>query len=90
MNTRRDALLSILSVSSIALFGCASYETKPAANMGALNSSCPFSGNKANKDVTSKHNGKTVAFCCNGCKAKFDSLSDAEKAAMVKSASAAN
>ncbi len=34
---------------------------------------CPISGKPADSSITSKDkDGKTVAFCCEKCKAKFD------------------
>jgi YHS domain-containing protein len=34
---------------------------------------CPVSGKPADSSITSKgKDGKTVAFCCEKCKAKFD------------------
>jgi len=34
---------------------------------------CPISGKPADPSITSTgKDGKTVAFCCNNCKAKFD------------------
>ncbi|MCA1964732.1 MAG: hypothetical protein LDL31_12380 [Prosthecobacter sp.] len=34
---------------------------------------CPISGKDAKPNITSKDkDGKTVSFCCNNCKAKFD------------------
>jgi YHS domain-containing protein len=34
---------------------------------------CPISGKPADASITSKgKDGKTVAFCCEKCKAKFD------------------
>ena len=34
---------------------------------------CPISGEPADPSITSKgKDGKTVAFCCEKCKAKFD------------------
>lgn len=33
---------------------------------------CPISGKPADPSITSTKDGKTVAFCCEKCKAKFD------------------
>jgi len=52
----------------------------------ATNTTCPFTGAKANAEVTSAHEGKTVAFCCAGCKGKFDKMDDAHQDAMVAKA----
>ncbi len=56
-------LFSVLALSLVAA-GLASAE--PA------NKDCPVSGKPAKPTVTSTHNGKEVAFCCNNCKGKFD------------------
>ena len=36
------------------------------------NKDCPVSGKPAKETVTTSHNGKEVAFCCNNCKGKFE------------------
>ena len=39
----------------------------------AMAADCPISGKPADPSITSKgKDGKTVAFCCEKCKAKFD------------------
>ena len=47
------------------------------ASAATVNTKCPVSGRPAKPSVTSKHDGKTVALCCNNCKKKFDA--DPEK-----------
>ncbi|TLD71424.1 YHS domain-containing protein [Phragmitibacter flavus] len=37
-----------------------------------VNTTCPVAGKPAKDSVTTKHEGKDVAFCCNGCKGKFE------------------
>ena len=32
---------------------------------------CPVSGKPAKPDITVQHEGRTVAFCCEDCKAAF-------------------
>lgn len=52
-----------------------------------VNSKCPMAPSKAvNPAVTTDWNGKTVAFCCKGCKGKFEKLSDEEKAKKLEAA----
>jgi hypothetical protein len=42
----------------------------------AKNSTCPMKpGRAVNPSITVVHNGKTIAFCCNGCKSKFTAKS---------------
>lgn len=41
--------------------------------LSAAADKCPISGKPADSSITSTgKNGKTVAFCCEKCKAKFD------------------
>jgi YHS domain-containing protein len=61
-------------------------EGKAAMSVVAVNTTCPYSGNPVKSDVTSTHNGKTIAFCCGGCKSKFDKASAAEKDAILSKA----
>jgi len=56
--------------------------------MAAVNTKCPYSGQPANADIASDYKGKKVAFCCNGCKGKFDKGTDADKAAKFATAMA--
>ncbi|MEM1354782.1 MAG: DUF2231 domain-containing protein [Planctomycetota bacterium] len=45
----------------------------PEANAPApVNTKCPVTGADINAQFTSIYQGKTVAFCCGNCKAKFD------------------
>lgn len=49
-----------------------------------VNDHCPIMGTKLDKDkvpekLTRTFKGKTVGFCCGGCPAKWDKLSDEEK-----------
>lgn len=53
------------------------------ASPAAFNTTCPFSGEPVKAGVTSTYNGKTVGFCCNGCKEKFEKASAADKDAML-------
>ena len=43
------------------------------SGLAAAADKCPISGKPADSSITSKgKDGKTVAFCCEKCKAKFD------------------
>ena len=55
---------------SIALLAASS------AFAGPVNTTCIMSGKPVKEGVTSEYKGKTVGFCCNNCKAKFDSNPD--------------
>jgi ribosomal protein S20 len=56
------------------------------------NARCPIMGSKIDPDnvpdrLTRTFEGKKVAFCCGGCPAAWDKLSDEQKAAKLKTAS---
>lgn len=59
---------------------------KSEARTGPMNKMCPFSGEEAKADITSTCDGKTVAFCCAGCKGKFDKMDKAHQEAMMAKA----
>ena len=44
---------------------------QPGANPAPVNEKCPVSGADVNPEATAQYEGRTVAFCCNNCKAKF-------------------
>jgi ribosomal protein S20 len=59
--------------------------------MPCCNSKCPIDGNPINmkscpKDCTCMYKGMKVGFCCKGCPAKWEKLTDAEKDAKLKDA----
>ena len=55
-------------------------------SMGAMNDKCPLTGKEVNKNApTANYNGKTIGFCCGGCAAKFEAMTDDQKAAKVAS-----
>jgi hypothetical protein len=59
-----------------------------AAAKKPANSVCPIMGGKIDADkvspeLTRTFEGKTVAFCCGGCPAKWDQLSDEQKRAKL-------
>lgn len=48
--------------------------TLSCASLSLAAETCPISGKPAKEGITSKDkDGKTVSFCCEKCKAKFDS-----------------
>jgi YHS domain-containing protein len=55
--------------------------TAPINKMCAINPS-----EEANAKVTSTCDGKTVAFCCAGCKGKFDKMTHQQQEAVVAKA----
>jgi len=65
--------------------------TAPADDGKVVNARCPIMGGKLDQDkvpatLTRTFNGQKVGFCCGGCPAKWDKLSDEEKAAKLKAA----
>ncbi len=88
------ASFSLLAVVGVLFAGCAAHSeetckpgdanAKPVA--GAVNAVCPVGGDDAtHSNVTTSYKGKTVALCCEGCKPKFDKMTDAQKdAALAK------
>jgi YHS domain-containing protein len=42
------------------------------ATAAPVNKECPVAGKPAKETVTTTHEGKEIAFCCNNCKAKFE------------------
>ena len=57
----------------------------PPPTSGLLNVACPIMGGaidptKLTPELTRKHKGGVVAFCCGGCPDQWDKLSEAEKA----------
>ncbi len=89
----KNAILLGLAVSAMVLGGCnndkateaKTVEGKPMAM--AVNTKCPFSGEPVNADVASEYKGQKVAFCCAGCKSKFDKATDADKAQLASKVS---
>ncbi len=56
-----------------------------------VNSKCPIRGStiepdKVTKDLIREYKGQKVAFCCKGCPAKWDKLSDAQRDAKLAKA----
>ncbi len=81
--------LALLASASV-LSGCnndKAIDTKADSKaMAAVNTKCPYSGEPANADIASEYKGQKVAFCCNGCKGKFDKATDTDKAAKLATA----
>jgi hypothetical protein len=78
--------LTLAATLSLGLLAVACQKQHSAAGTSTLNATCPYSGQAADPAVTSTFAGQHVAFCCNGCKAAFDSSSDAEKRRMLAKA----
>lgn len=80
--------LAILAATTtvLTLGACQSAEKTHAAAPGVLNSTCPFSGEAVDNNITTDYQGGKVAFCCNGCKGKWEKANDQAKAEMMKKA----
>jgi hypothetical protein len=78
------------TASSATTASSAATATKPAAaSAKVVNTICPIEGgavdpNKVPDSLTREFKGQKVGFCCAGCPAKWDALSDAEKEAKLK------
>lgn len=91
---KKIAPLALLALAGVLFTGCAAHSeetckpgdlnAKPAAGMA--NAVCPIGGEDATGSaVTTSYKGKTIALCCEGCKPKFDKMTDAQKdAALAK------
>jgi hypothetical protein len=78
-------LACALALFVFALSGCQMTETTPAATGGPINATCAMKDSEAaNADCCVDYKGQKIAFCCKMCKAKFESLSEAEKDARVE------
>jgi hypothetical protein len=80
----RIALISLAAL----LTGCASSsQTTASQNTGTtkvsvVNTKCPVAGgayNPSGKGVARAYKGSEIGFCCGGCAARFDAMSDMEK-----------
>ena len=68
-------------------------ESTPKATETAAtdNKYCPIMGNAVTADGgTLAWNGKTIGFCCEGCKPEFEKLSDEDKTAKLAEADKAD
>ncbi len=88
----RTAFATLALVAVAGLAACHSDKTETATTpveakaSAPINTTCPFTGGKADAKVTSTCAGKTVAFCCAGCKGKFDKMDATQQAAMCAKA----
>jgi hypothetical protein len=55
-----------------------------------VNARCPIMGGKPVTALTRDYNGQKVGFCCGGCPAQWDKLTDAEKNVKLAKAMAAS
>ncbi|MCH2137359.1 MAG: hypothetical protein MK101_12420 [Phycisphaerales bacterium] len=54
------------------------------ASLGMMNDACPMSGKALTAaSPASTWDNTTVGFCCNGCKSRFDGMSDTDKTAYL-------
>jgi hypothetical protein len=97
---KTSLVVTVLAAAALCLGACTKEvktESKPTptktappaktGSMGIMNSKCPISGETVDKDdPTTDYNGGKVAFCCKNCMAKFNNMSDADKAAKLAAA----
>ena len=77
-----------LILSATLLAGC-NYSQKdnsaPRANMGVVNSTCPFSGRPVAGGPVENYDGAQVGLCCNGCAAAWNKMTPEKKQEYIKS-----
>lgn len=88
-------IVTALASACLALVGCAS-DTKTAdadgadKAMGTFNTTCPYSNGPVKPEAgTVAVAGKSIGFCCAGCKGKFEALDPSKQAEMVSTMSKA-
>ena len=66
--------------------------TTPAAETASapINANCPIRGGAVNASYTVAYEGKTIGFCCGGCKKAFEAKDDAGKKEILASITAGN
>ena len=68
------------SASACESCGCSGDKAvKKVSENKTINKVCPIMGKPVNRSINSEYDGKTIGFCCQGCKDTFDKSSDAEK-----------
>lgn len=71
-------------LAALMLAGCNNQKDAGAgADAAAVNERCPYSHGTVNKNVTADHRGQKVAFCCDGCRQRWASATDADRDAML-------
>jgi len=77
-----------LILSAALLAGC-NYSPKndssPRANMGVVNSTCPFSGRPVAGGPVENYDGTQVGLCCNGCAAAWNRMTPEKKQEYIDS-----
>jgi hypothetical protein len=95
MTANRFLPVALALAAAALLAGCNNQKAAeaPAADAKAqvaaakpVNTACPFTGGPANPSLTASAGGKTVAFCCGGCLARFNKMSEADKLATIAKA----
>ncbi len=95
MTANRILPVALALAAAALLAGCNNQKAAeaPAADAKAqvaaakpVNTACPFTGGPANPSLTASAGGKTVAFCCGGCLARFNKMSEADKLATIAKA----
>jgi len=80
---------TVILVAGLALGACESMQgadssSPAAAAAGTINDRCPIAGQPVDLAAdTAEWQGGTVGFCCNGCAARWDDMSDDERAARI-------
>ena len=75
---------SLLAASLLLVVGACSTEAKNEAPR-VLNTKCPMMGEAVDPEgPMSDWHGNKVAYCCDGCQAKFEALSDEDQTTKLK------
>ena len=86
----RTLIASSVVLSAVLMVsGCKTTEPTPTtapASPGMINDTCPFSGEALDANSpTVAYMGKSVGLCCNGCRPRWEKMSDDDKKAKVVS-----
>ena len=94
MKNLLKCMMVVAAAGSLALVGCGKKESgtaattegnKPTVVKAGFNSVCPMSGEEIGEStVRAEFQGETVAFCCEDCLAKWNTMTDEEKTGKVK------
>lgn len=81
----KRSMTFVAAIASLALLGaCESSPKATTASASApINTKCPVGGEAIDSTVTTSYNGKTVGFCCNSCKGKWDKMTAEKQSAAL-------
>ncbi len=90
MKSRMLVVVAAGAIALISVAGCnnnkKTAEAQSSAAVKTVNTTCPYTGEDVDPSVTAQYKGRTVAFCCPGCKGKWAKATDAQRDAMLAKA----